>query len=116
MEAGRAFRHSRLQSLAHLVARRIDGHLEVVDARHDTWQIVVRRQRSLVRPLDNLQLRVQAREAANRQLGRAREPLQSSALGSCPLTVSQHSTCQVASKQQLTTLELQPSRRGLVAQ
>lgn len=53
METSRSFQHSCSQLLLHNLLARVIRKLQVVDASHDTWKVVVGRQRRFVRLPDN---------------------------------------------------------------
>jgi len=53
MEASRSFQHSCSQLLLRNLLARVIRKLQVVDASHNTWKVVVSRQRRFVRLPDN---------------------------------------------------------------
>ena len=53
METSRSFRHSHSQLLFHNLFARVIWKLQVIDASHDAWKVVIRRQRRFVRLSNN---------------------------------------------------------------
>lgn len=80
MERHGALAGGHAQLLAHRLAVRVLGQLQIVDARHDRWQIVVGTLVEIERLADNGQRWIERLEAAGGQTRRTGDELQQHAL------------------------------------